>query len=156
MSGIGGHTVWPPGLKFGMEDHIHPWKVNAYVWASCPPPPGRGMPKSASGDPCSPNGAFLGNFHKTKVEESPQFCRGGSGQIRSQTSPRCLAGGPSARGASAAMVPWPFRLKFGREMGIHPVRSVLTFGLGTPTPGSGALKMGRQVQLYGLRICSGC
>ena len=26
-SGIGGHTVWPLGLKFGMEDHIYPAKV---------------------------------------------------------------------------------------------------------------------------------
>ena len=60
MSGIGGHTVWPPGLKFGMEDHIHPWKVNAYVCASCPPPTGWGRPKSASGGPCSQNAIAAG------------------------------------------------------------------------------------------------
>ena len=27
-----------PGLKFGMEDHIHPRKVNLYVWAEYPTP----------------------------------------------------------------------------------------------------------------------
>ena len=32
------------------------------------------------------------------------------------------------------MVPSPFWLKFGREMGTHPGRSVPMFGLGTPTP----------------------
>ena len=32
------------------------------------------------------------------------------------------------------MVPWPFRLKFGREMGTHPGRSVPMFEMGTPTP----------------------
>ena len=38
------------------------------------------------------------------------------------------------KGASAAMVPWPFRLKFGWEMGTHPGRSVPMFEMGTPTP----------------------
>ena len=36
------------------------------------------------------------------------------------------------------MVPWPFRLKFGREMGTHPGMPVPMFGLGTH------LKMGFQ------------
>ena len=40
------------------------------------------------------------------------------------------------------MVPWPFRLKFGREMGTHPGRSVPMFGLGTPTPRVTGPKMG--------------
>ena len=31
------------------------------------------------------------------------------------------------------MVPWPFSLNFGREMGTHPGRSGPMFGLGTPT-----------------------
>ena len=30
-SGIGGHTVWPPGVNFSMEDYIYTGKVNAYV-----------------------------------------------------------------------------------------------------------------------------
>ena len=60
------------------------------------------------------------NFMKQNLKGTPE---NGSGQIRSQTSPWCLAAGPSARGATAAMVPWPFRLKFGREMGTHPGRS---------------------------------
>ena len=118
-----------------MEDRIHHGKVNAYVWTRCPPPPGRGRPKSASGGPCSPNGAFLGKLYKTKVEEHAQFSGDGSSQIRSQTSPRCPAGGPSARGASADLVPWLFGLKLGREMSTHPGRSTPVFG--TPPPRSG-------------------
>ena len=38
------------------------------------------------------------------------------------------------KGAPAAMVSKTFRLKFSREMGIHPGRSVPMFGLGTPIP----------------------
>ena len=126
-----------------MEDRIHHGKVNAYVWTRCPPPPGRGRPKSASGGPCSPNGAFLGKLYKTKVEEHTQFSGDGSSQIWSQTSPRCPAGGPSARGASADLVPWLFGLKLGREMSTHPGRSTPVFGMGTPPPpGQGALTMG--------------
>lgn len=32
ISGIGGHTVWPWGLKFGMKDNINSRKVKAYLW----------------------------------------------------------------------------------------------------------------------------
>ena len=39
----------------------------------------------------------------------------GSGKIRSPTSSRCLAAGPSATGASAAVVHWLFGFKFGRQ-----------------------------------------
>ena len=105
------------------------------VCLSLPPPtPGRGRSMSASGGPCSPDGAFLRKLYKTKVEEHPQFSIGGSGPIRSQTSPRCLAGGPSARGASAGMVSWLSVLKLGREMGTHPGRSIPMFGLCTLNP----------------------
>ena len=55
-----------------------------------------GRPKSASGGPCSPNRA-------TKVAERPKFSGGGSGQIRSRTSPRGPAASSSARGRSAAL-----------------------------------------------------
>ena len=55
------------------------------------------------------------------------------GRVRSDQVPDLtqVSGG---WGASAPIVPWPFRLKFGREMGTHPGRSVPMFGLGTPTP----------------------
>ena len=49
--------------------------------------------------------------------------------------------GPRATGGSAAMVPRPFRLKFGREMGTYPGSSM---SMGTPTPGSGGAKTGFQ------------
>ena len=64
------------------------------------------------------------------------------GKVRSDQfsdlRPKCPAAGPIARGASTATVHWLLRLKFGREMGIHPGRSMLMFRLGTPTPRSGA------------------
>ena len=56
---IGGHTVGPTELKFGMEDHIYPRGVIGYILFPNTYPPGGGRPKSGSGDPCSPNGAFL-------------------------------------------------------------------------------------------------
>ena len=42
------------------------------------------------------------------------------------------------------MVPWPFRFKFGREMGTYPGRSVPMFGLGIPSPWVRGTKMGFQ------------
>ena len=68
--------------------------------------------------------------------EVHQFSRGRSVLIRSQTSPRSPAGGPSAWGASAGMVPWLSRLKLDREMWTHPGRSKPMFGLGAPSPRS--------------------
>ena len=56
---IGSHTVGPRVLKFGMEDHIYPWEVIGYISFRYPHHLGRGRPKSGSGGPCSPNGAFL-------------------------------------------------------------------------------------------------
>ena len=130
---IGGHIVGPTVLKFGMEDHVYPWEV---IWYILFCPLGRGRPKSGSGGPCSPNSAFLWKFHKTKFEGHPSPPKWGKGQVRSGPRPhqRCLAAGPSSWEASAAMVPWPFRLKFGREIGTYPGRSVTLFGLGTPNP----------------------
>jgi len=55
---IGGHTVGPTELKFGMEDHIYPWEVLSYILFRYPYPQGQGRPKSGSGGPCSPNGAY--------------------------------------------------------------------------------------------------
>ena len=46
---IGGHTVGPTVLKFGMEDHIYPWEVIGYISFRYPNPQGRGRPKSGSG-----------------------------------------------------------------------------------------------------------
>ena len=73
----------------------HRWTYRAQIWHGgphlpqggyrihfvpehLPPPPGGGRPKSGSGDPCSPNGAFLWKFHKTKVAGRPWFSGGGS------------------------------------------------------------------------------
>ena len=56
---IDGHTVGPTELKFGMEDHIYPWEVLSYISFRYPNPQGQGRPKSGSGGPCSPNGAFM-------------------------------------------------------------------------------------------------
>ena len=110
-----------------------------------------------------PKGVLLWKFHKTKIEGHPWKWGDRSGQTRFQTSPGCLAAGPSANRASAAMVPWPFRLKFGREMGTHPGRSM---PMGTPTPGSGGPKTRFQGTFTGpcsglglyrrFVICSGC
>ena len=85
-----------------------------------PTHPGWERPKSASGGPCSPNGAIMGKLHKTKIEECPQFSGGRSGLIKSQTSPKYPAGCPSPTGVTACMVPWLSQLKLTREMGTHP------------------------------------
>ena len=55
------------------------------------------------------------------------------GQVRSDLT-QVSGSWSKCKGASAAMVPWLFRLKFGREMGTYPGRSVPMFGMGTPTP----------------------
>ena len=68
---IGGNTVGPKELKFGMEDHIYPWEVRRYISFRYLYPQGRGSPKSGFGGPGSSNGAFLGKFHKTKIEGHP-------------------------------------------------------------------------------------
>ena len=81
-------------------------------------PQGRGRLKSGSGGPCW----------------AP--CNGGDGS--GQTSPRCTAAGPIG-----PIVPLPFRLKFGREMGTYPGRSVPMFWLG-----SGAQIMGFQGTIW--------
>ena len=46
------------------------------------------------------------------------------------------------------MVLWPFRLKFGRELGTHPGRSVPMVGLGTTTPWVRGPKMGFQGTIW--------
>ena len=46
-------------LRERMEDHIYPRGVIGYILFPNTYPPGGGRPKSGSGDPCSPNGAFL-------------------------------------------------------------------------------------------------
>ena len=57
----------------------------------------------------------------------------GSGQIRSQVS----SGRSKCKGAFAAMVPSPFRLKIDKEMGTYPGSQMHMFGLDSLTPGSG-------------------
>ena len=115
---IGGHTVGPTELKFGMEDHIYHWEVIGYISFQYLYPQGRGRLKSGSGGPCW----------------AP--CNWGDGS--GQTSSRCTAAGPIG-----PIVPLPFRLKFGREMGTYPGRSVPMFWLG-----SGAQIMGFQGTIW--------
>ena len=74
-------------------------------------------------EPANPTPWVSNKLYKTKVKERPQ--------IRSDQVPDLTL--TSARGASAAMVPWPFRLKFGREMGTYPGRSMPMLGLGQAT-----------------------
>ena len=54
---------------------------------------------------------FWENFIKQKLKNATNIVR--VGKIRSRTSPRVRAVGPSARGRSAAVVPWPNKLKLG-------------------------------------------
>ena len=76
---------------------LHGWAPQIFLLAM-----GNGVP-----GPHTPNRALLGKLYKTKNEEHHQLCYGGSGLIRSSTSPWGPEAGPSARGGSAAMVPWP-------------------------------------------------
>ena len=68
---IGGHTVGPTELKFGMEDHIYPWEVIGYISFGYPNPGDQGALKTWLQGLYSPNHAFLGKFHKSKVEGHP-------------------------------------------------------------------------------------
>ena len=132
MFAIGARTVGATELKFGTEKGLYPEMVLSNILADRTSLPGRGRPKSTSGGPCSPNQAFLGKLSQTKVEEHPRYGGGGSGQIKSSTSPRGPVACPSARGSSAAMVIGPFKLKLGRcvtHMGTWPQRC---FGLVGP------------------------
>ena len=95
-----------------MEDLIYPREVIGYTFLGCPLPKVQGAQKTGSQDPYRPSCAFLGNVIKQKLDDTPE--RGGTGQVRFQTSPRCPAEGPSSREVSAAMVPWPSELKLGR------------------------------------------
>ena len=82
---IGGHTVGTTELKFGMENHFNHLEVIGYIWAGYPHPWGQGALKRVYQGLYIPKGAFLWKFHKTKVEERPQFSQfsgGGSGQYQ--------------------------------------------------------------------------
>ena len=108
---IGARIVSATELKFCTERGLHPEKTIAIVRAARTHPRGAGGSKMGSRGLHSPNGAFMGRFYKTKVKEHPQLSGGGSGQIRSRTSPWGPAACPSSKGRSAAVVPWPIKLK---------------------------------------------
>ena len=123
-SRLGGHTVQWKGLILGIEDHIHPKKVNSYVRAEPPPPPLRDqVALKTFWGPYSPNDAHLGKRYRTQVDQCPHFCGGGSGQIKSQTSSRCPVGGPSASGLllawSLGCLGWNLTGKWGPTMEGH-------------------------------------
>ena len=90
----------------------------------------------ASAAPARPS-----NFMKHKLKGNPE----NGGQVRTdQVLDHTQVSGSRSKckGGSGAMVPRPFRLKFGGEMGTHPGRPVPMFGWVPLTPVSGALKMG--------------
>ena len=66
-----GHIVGPRMLKFDMEDHIYPWEVIGYILFGYPNTGGQRALKTGFQGLYSPNHAFLGNFHKAKVEGHP-------------------------------------------------------------------------------------
>ena len=77
--GIGGHTVWPPGRKFGREDHLHLKKVKAYVQAEYPPPQGKGALKKGPRVPTAQTMCFWENFIKQELKKAPNLV--GAGQV---------------------------------------------------------------------------
>ena len=108
---IGSHTVGPTELKFGMEDHIYPWEV---------------IGRAGGGQRV---------VLEVRAAQTVNFCDWRAplqmaGQVRSDLI-QVSGSWSKCKGASAAMVSWPLRLKFGKEMGTHPGRS-------------GTLKMGFQ------------
>ena len=68
---IGGHTVGPSVLKFGIEDCIYPWDVIGYISFRDPNPRGQGALKTGFQGLYSPNHAFWGKFHFTKAKVQP-------------------------------------------------------------------------------------
>ena len=55
---IGGHTVGPTVLKFGMGDYIYPWEVIGNISLRYPQPSGSGALKTGFHGLYSPNHAF--------------------------------------------------------------------------------------------------
>ena len=128
------HRLTPRAEIWHGVPHI-PLKGQRVCLSQLPPPLGGGGQRVLLEVRAAQMRPFWESFIKQKLKKN-QYGRCGSGQIRSQTSPRCLAGGPSARGASAGMVPWLSGLKLDREVWTQPGRSMPMFGLGTPTPRS--------------------
>ena len=134
-SGIGSHTVWPPGLKLSMEDHIY--RKGKCVCLCLLPP----TPKEYFWWSVQPKRCISGKTYKTQVEEHPQFSGGGSGQLRSHLT-QVSGGGPSSRGASAGMVRWLSGLKLGWEIGTHLGRVIFYVLTEYPNPHDhGAIKI---------------
>ena len=52
---IGGYTIRPRVLKFGMENHIYPWEVIGYILFGYPNPWGQGALKTEFNGLYSPN-----------------------------------------------------------------------------------------------------
>ena len=77
-SGIGGHTIWHPGLKFGMRDLIHPWNIKGQriCWGWTPHPKGQGPPKDGPGIHGAQRVHFWENFIKQKLKNVPNFVAG--------------------------------------------------------------------------------
>ena len=72
---IGGHTVGPTVLKFGMEDHIYPGEVLGYISFWHPDPLGQ------RGGVLEVHAAltvhFWENFSKQKLKGTPALVRSG-------------------------------------------------------------------------------
>ena len=78
---IGGHTIRPTVLKFGMEDHIYPWEVIGYILLWYPNPLGRGGQRVLLEVRAAQTVRFWENFIKQKLKNAPE--NGGTGQVRS-------------------------------------------------------------------------
>ena len=64
--GIDDQTVEPPGLRFDMEDHIHP-RGNRVLLVQATQSSGSEALKTGFCSLSTPNDAFVGKFHKTKI-----------------------------------------------------------------------------------------
>ena len=143
MLGIGACTIGATGLKFGTELGFPPLGGYSKFLGRLPPTSWAQEAKECFWKAVLPKPCIS---VKSLLNNSCQYSEGGggSGHIRSRTSPSALAGLPSERGRSAALVLGlgPIGLKLARRVTHTDTVTRDVLDPWTPNPGWGRPKSG--------------